>query len=83
MNSGSESDVKNGIQQILDRIAPGEFICTDHKSLRGSSAIGNPVDLQVSLASDLNRAVLAVEVANVNTTQLSAKHADFTMTIVP
>ena len=70
VNSGSESDIKNGLQLILDRIAPSQFICTDRKSVRGKSAIGKPVDLQVSLASNLNRAVLAVEVANVNTTQL-------------
>ena len=39
MKNGSEPDVKEGIQQILDKIAPGRFICTDRKSLWGKSAI--------------------------------------------
>lgn len=70
MRSGSETDVKHGIQQILDRLAPGRFTCTDRKTLRGKSAIGKPVDLQVSFADDLGNAAIAVEVPNVNTTQL-------------
>ena len=70
MNSGSEADVKTGIQQILEQIAPGRFICTDRKNLRGGSAVGKPVDLQISFSSDLNKAAAAIEVANVNTTQL-------------
>jgi hypothetical protein len=70
MKSGSEPDVKQGLQQTLERLAPARFICTDRKTLRGKSAIGKPVDLQVSFAHDLSKAVIAVEVANVNTTQL-------------
>ncbi len=70
MKSGSELDVKQGIQQILERLAPGRFICTDRKALRGKSAIGKPVDLQISFAHELSKATIAVEVANVNTTQL-------------
>ena len=70
MKSGSELDVTQGIQTILESIAPGRFICTERKNFRGKSAIGRPVDLQISLASDLNKAAVAIEVANVNTTQL-------------
>jgi len=70
VKSGSELDVTQGIQTILESIAPGRFICTERKNFRGKSAIGRPVDLQISLASDLNKAAVAIEVANVNTTQL-------------
>jgi hypothetical protein len=70
MKSGSELDVKQGIQQTLETLSRGRFICTDRKALRGKSAIGKPVDLQISFADDLSKAAIAVEVANVNTTQL-------------
>src|SRR5947209_19078807 len=70
MKSGSEADVRQGIQQILDRLSPGHFICTERKTLRGRSAIGKPVDLQISFSDDLNNGLIAIEVANVNTTQL-------------
>ena len=70
MKSGSELDVNQGIQEILDRIAPGRFVCTERKNFRGKSSIAKPVDLQVSWRADLNKAIVAVEVANVNTTQL-------------
>ncbi len=59
-----------GIQAMLETIAPGHFICTERKNLAGKSAIGKPADLQISLAGDLGRVAVAVEVANVNTTQL-------------
>ena len=55
---------------MLDRIAPGRFVCTERKSFRGKSSISKPVDLQVSWASDPSKAIVAIEVANVNTTQL-------------
>ena len=70
MKSGSESDVKEGIQQLLDKLAPGRFICGERKSLWGKSAIGKPVDLQVAFAFDFSKGIIAIEVANVNTTQL-------------
>ena len=70
MKSGSERDVKEGIQEILERLTPGRFISTERKTQRGRSAIGKPVDLQISFANDPNTAVVAIEVANVNTTQL-------------
>lgn len=70
MKSGDEGDVRKGIQTILDGLAPGRFICDERKTLRGSSVIGKPVDLQVSLAREPRSAAVAIEVANVNTTQL-------------
>jgi len=70
MKSGFELDVRQGIQQILDKIAPRRFICTERKALYGKSAIAKPVDLQVAWAATPSKALVAVEVANVNTTQL-------------
>src|SRR3989442_1306064 len=70
VKSGSEPDIMHGIQAILDTIAPGRFVCVERKNLRGKSAISKPVDLQISLTGDLNKAAVAIEVANVNTTQL-------------
>lgn len=69
MKSGSEGDVREGIQAILDALAPGRFVCDERKT-RGSSVIGKPVDLQVSFVRGPRRAAVAIEVANVNTTQL-------------
>ena len=70
MRSGSESDVQQGLQEILDRLAPGRFACVTRKTL-GWSVIGKPVDLEIRARSaSTDRALVAVEVANVNTTQL-------------
>ena len=69
MKSGSESDVRAGLQEILDRLAPGRFRCTDRKT-SGESVIGKPVDLEIATIEESPRGAVAVEVANVNTTQL-------------
>ena len=69
MKSGSEPDIKEGIQQILDKLVPGRFICGERKSLYGKSAIGKPVDRQVAFAFNFSKGIIAIEVANVNTTQ--------------
>jgi len=69
MKSGSESDVRKGIQQILDKIAKGRFSCVERKT-KGKSSINKPVDLQICKSSNLSMVVVAIEVANVNTTQL-------------
>jgi hypothetical protein len=69
MKSGSEQDVRQGIQKLLDNLAPGRFRCVERKS-SGESVIGKPVDLEIRSIGTTPRAVLAVEVANVNTTQL-------------
>lgn len=70
MRSGSEPDVKDGLQTILDRLAPGRFISTFRKA-SGGSMIGKPVDLEIRASKvGAQRALVAVEVANVNTTQL-------------
>ena len=68
MRSGSESDVRSGIQDILDRVSPGRFRCKTRK-LDGESVIGKPDDLEITY-SGAYRTLVAVEVANVNTTQL-------------
>ena len=39
MKSGSETDVKEGIQEIIDKLSPGRFICMERKTFRGKSAI--------------------------------------------
>ena len=68
MNSGSEIDTQQGIQSILDRIVPGRYVCRERKGV-GGSAIGKPVDLHI-LSTASQKAIVAIEVANVNTTQL-------------
>ena len=68
MKSGSEADVREAIQAMLEKIAPGRFLCAERKSI-GGSAIDKPVDLHV-VQKVQKRAVIAIEVANVNTTQL-------------
>ena len=39
MKSGSETDVKEGIQEIIDKLSPGRFICMERKTFRGRVAI--------------------------------------------
>ena len=75
MRSGSEADVQQGLQELLDGLAPGRFICTTRKT-SGSSVIGKPVDLEIRSRSEtIKHALMAVEVANVNTTQLVGEAA--------
>jgi hypothetical protein len=70
MQSGSEADVRAGLQLMLDRLVPGRFLTTERKTL-GRSMIGKPVDLEIRLNIGTRpRPLIAVEVANVNTTQL-------------
>jgi hypothetical protein len=69
MQSGSETDVRIGLQKILDEISPSRFGCRERKS-SGESAIGKPVDLEIYFAEQPQHVAIAVEVANVNTTQL-------------
>ena len=69
MNSGSEDDVSLGLNRILESLAPGRFRCTSRKT-DGRSVIRKPVDLEIRSTGDSSRVLLAVEVANVNTTQL-------------
>lgn len=69
MRSGSEADVQEGLQQVLDQLTPGRFWCTTRKS-SGTSVIRKPVDLEIRFKEPPNSVVVAVEVANVNTTQL-------------
>lgn len=69
MRSGNETDVQQGLQEILDRLAPGRFDVRVRKN-SGGSMIGKPVDLEIRLKEGPPRVATAVEVANVNTTQL-------------
>jgi hypothetical protein len=69
LTSGSETDVQDGLQVFLDELAPGRFWCTTRKNT-GGSMIGKPVDLEIRQRGEHGKAVVAVEVANVNTTQL-------------
>ena len=69
IKSGNEPDVQAGLNRLLDSLAPGRFLCRERKN-KGRSAIGKPVDLEICMNSDSPRALIAVEVANLNTTQL-------------
>jgi len=69
LNAGDEETVRAGLEGILSRMAPGRFGCRVRKSA-GGSVIGKPVDLEVYRIAPPSGAVIAVEVANVNTTQL-------------
>jgi len=64
-----EKKIKKKIQAVLDTISPGEFVCEERKN-RGKSAINKPVDLQISLRSQPDNALICIEVADVNSTQL-------------
>ncbi|HAB53697.1 MAG: hypothetical protein A2315_08840 [Ignavibacteria bacterium RIFOXYB2_FULL_35_12] len=63
-----EKRSQKGIQKVLKKIENGTFICKSRQAV-GSSAIGKPVDLQISNKST-KRNLVAVEISNVNTTQL-------------
>jgi hypothetical protein len=69
MKSGNEQDVKQAVQELLDSLAPSHFHCVDRKST-GKSVINKPVDLEIRTTATPPRSILAIEVANVNTTQL-------------
>jgi len=69
MKTATEHDVRIGLQQILDELSPNRFGCRERKT-SGQSAIGKPVDLEIYLTAEPKRVAVAVEVANVNTTQL-------------
>jgi len=69
MQSASESDVCAGLQKILDELAPNRFDCRERKT-SGQSVIDKPVDLEIYFIAEQKRVAIAIEVANVNTTQL-------------
>ena len=69
MRTGSESDAREAMQQLLDHLVPGRFTCKERKTT-GSSVINKPADLEIRFARPPQRVLVAVEVANVNTTQL-------------
>jgi hypothetical protein len=65
----SEPDVMTGLQSILARLAPARFIVRERKNL-GGSVLKKLVDLEIRLNVETRRPVIAVEVTDVNTTQL-------------
>jgi hypothetical protein len=69
LESGTEPAIQKGLDEILSRLAPGRFACRLRKNA-GQSVIRKPVDLEIYLKGPPVRPVIAVEVANVNTTQL-------------
>lgn len=69
MQSGTEPEVQKGLDDILSRLGHGRFGCRVRKNA-GQSVIRKPVDLEIYLKGPPIRPVIAVEVANVNTTQL-------------
>ena len=69
MKSGNEGDVRQGIEELLNNLAPGRFRCVERKS-DGESVINKPADLEIDSTGATSRALIAIEVANVNTTQL-------------
>lgn len=69
MKSASEADVQTWLQGILDRLVQNRYWCTSRKG-SGGSVIGKPVDLEIRFREGSRKVVVAVEVANVNTTQL-------------
>ena len=69
MSNEKEELSQKRITDILSRIENGGFGCRVRKS-KGRSSINKPADLEVYFIGDPARVVVAVEVANVNTTQL-------------
>lgn len=69
IKTGSEPGISQKVHQILDTLSLKRFGCRERKN-SGISAIGKPVDLEVYFVDEPKRVVVAIEVANVNTTQL-------------
>ncbi len=69
MLNPTEELAQKSITDILSRIENGGFGCRERKS-KGRSSINKPADLEVYFIGDPGRVAVAVEVANVNTTQL-------------
>lgn len=70
MLNESEEQAQKSITDILSRIEDGEFGCRERKTTKGGSSIDKPADLEVYFIDDSDRVAVAVEIANVNTTQL-------------
>lgn len=69
MSNEKEELSQKRITGILSRIENGGFDCRERKS-NGRSSIDKPADLEVYFIDDSDRVAVAVEIANVNTTQL-------------
>lgn len=70
MLNATEELAQKSITDILSRIEKGKLGCRERKSTGGRSSINKPADLEVYFIGDPDRVAVAVEVANVNTTQL-------------
>lgn len=64
-----ERQVCKSVQKALDEIKPDCWQCEERKQAKGTSSIDKPVDLHIIKRSN-GKQIVAVEVANVNTTQL-------------
>jgi hypothetical protein len=60
------------INTVLNILASGQFICKERKT-RGHSSIDKPADLGIYRLDDPKKCFIAVEVAAVNTTQLTGE----------
>jgi len=58
-----EEIIQKAIQDILDKIARGEFECIERKS-KGDSAIGKPVDLHI-IHKKSQKIIVCIEVTDV------------------
>jgi hypothetical protein len=72
MLNQNETHVCNRLSAILDEIAPDTFICKERKG-RGRSSINKPADLGIYKVKSRKICLIAVEVAAVNTTQLTGE----------
>jgi hypothetical protein len=68
MKENIEGNVAETLQGLLDEIDADTYICTKRKRT-GSSVIHKPVDLHIAIKAH-QKQIVAVEVANVNVTQL-------------
>jgi hypothetical protein len=65
----SEPEVMEVLQSIVNRLAPDRFEVRERKNL-GSSVLRKPADLEIRQNSGTRRPLIAVEIADLNTTQL-------------
>ena len=57
------------LQSMLDRLAPARFQVRERKNL-GTSVLGKPADLEIRQTAGTRSPLMAVEITDLNTTQL-------------
>jgi len=72
MLNQNETYVCNQLNTILNEIAASTFICKERKG-KGKSSIDKPADLGIYKVKASKKCLIAVEVAAVNTTQLTGE----------